>query len=224
MNQIVIFSFFPRIPWREVKVLFFSLTQLLQNNAYLQFIGRIIATKSTMCLVCALVLSYDSYQQKDWNTFFFKLTNISKSPFSVHTKWKTNIFRTVFGWIKRTRSPKHSSRTQTFLCFLLLDHFLHHCWFFSISGHIKNTILGGKKKKQILNLSFNNCTVGQVETMICFQCCLTRYPVRRGLAGWGERLDGGGYVLLSPSPGRFLSFQQGLRRSGLTLDMQRLRG
>lgn len=66
MNQIFIFYFFPpRNPWHEVKVIFFSLTQLLQNNAYLQFISRIIATKSTMCLVCALVLSYDGYQQKD---------------------------------------------------------------------------------------------------------------------------------------------------------------
>lgn len=35
--------------------------------------------------------------------------------------------------------------------------------------------------------------MGQVETMICFHCCLTRYPVRRGLVGregngWGLRI------------------------------------
>lgn len=32
--------------------------------------------------------------------FFFLLTNNSKSPFNVHTKWKTNSFMTVFGWVE----------------------------------------------------------------------------------------------------------------------------
>lgn len=53
--------------------------------------------------------------------FFLKLTNISKSPFSVHTKWKTNIFRTVFGWIRstvRTRLPvSHQGQTPSSVFF-----------------------------------------------------------------------------------------------------------
>lgn len=49
--------------------------------------------------------------------------------------------------------------------------------------------------------------------MICFHCCLTRYP-----GAWQavRGTVGGGYVLLSPSPGHYLSLQQGLRRRGLT--------
>lgn len=122
---------------------------------------------------------------------FFKLTNISKSPFSVHTKWKTNIFRTVFGWIKSTRPPNHSSTIKPFPLLFFWITFCITVDFFPSPVTLKLPLLGGKK--QILDLSFDNCTMGQVETMICFHCCLTRYPVRRGLVGregngWGLRI------------------------------------
>lgn len=45
-------------------------------------------------------------QQKDFEHiivffFVFLLTNNSKSPFNVHTKWKTNSLMTVLGWVER---------------------------------------------------------------------------------------------------------------------------
>lgn len=59
-----------------------------------------------MCLLCALVLLDDASSTKGLEhiivffLFFFILTNNSKSPFNVHTKWKTNSFMTVFGWVE----------------------------------------------------------------------------------------------------------------------------
>lgn len=75
---------------------------------------------------------------------------------------------------------------------------------FSPSTHIKNTIFWEKKHKFWIFIGFNDCAVGRVGTMICFHRCVTRFRIRRDLAGC-EGTGGGGYVLLSPSTGHSLS-------------------
>ena len=54
---------------------------VLQNNAYLQFISTLIATNSTMCPLCALVLLYDGSQTKGREHISFFTHKQVKEPF-----------------------------------------------------------------------------------------------------------------------------------------------
>lgn len=88
--------------------------------------SSVIATNSTMCLEFALVLSQDSYQQKDQNTFFFFLnsqtiqralsmcTQSGKPTFSrqysvdwerIANSWTTN--QTLMNYRSHVSSPTH---------------------------------------------------------------------------------------------------------------------
>lgn len=91
---------------------------------------------------------------------------------------------------------------------------------FPLSSHIKNTIFWDKKHKIWIFIGFNDCAVGRVGTMICFHRCVTRFRLRRDLAGCEGTGGGVGGVMYCLAPLQD-TLCPGLRR--FTLDTYRLR-